>query len=1042
MSIYKNAVNKPITTLMIFTAIIVMGIYSLVQIPVDLYPEMDPPFISVMTTYAGANASDIETNVTRQIEDALNTVDGLKEITSTSSDNLSVINLEFEWETNLDEATNDIRDVIDRIRDYLPDGTERPMIFKFNTSMMPIVFYAVTAEESYAGLEKLLDEKIINPLNRIEGIGSIGMMGIPRRVIYVNTDPKLLESYNLTLEQIGNTIAMENMNLPSGNVKMGQIDYQLRVQGEFNTSSRIEDIVVGNMAGKPVYIRDVAIVRDSIKDLTLDERINGKPGLRMFVMKQSGANTTKVARKVRQNLKELQKELPPDIKINLIMDTSDFIKGSINNLSKTLMWAFLFVILVVLFFLGRWRATFIIILTIPISLIVAFLYLYITGNSINVISLTSLSIAIGMVVDDAIVVLENITRHVERGATPREAAIYATNEVWLAVIITTLVVVAVFFPLTLVGGMTGVIFNQLGWIVTITVVTSTLAAISLTPMLSSKFLKLREPKKRPSILSYDRTIGKGLGWLDNFYETTLRWALHHKLFTLFMSLAVFIGSMFLMRYISTDFMPEADESRINAEIELQTGTRVEETMKTARYLENVIQQKFPEVEILAASSGADDEGSMFSLFSTTGSNMINLMMRLTPIEERGKSVWDIASELREEIAALPEVINFNVETGGGMTLGGGGNTVDVELYGYDFDVTNALAEDILKKVSEVPGAIDVQISRKKDKPELQYVLNRDKLALHGLTTGQVSTYIRNRVSGLVASQYKEEGEEYDINIRFKEEFRNSITDLEEFSILTPAGKRIRLKELGEIKEYWSPPNIEHKRRERIVTISAKPDRIALGELASRIQTTIGDVVIPRDVMINVGGAFEDQQESFTDLGLLLIVGLILVFIVMASQFESFTMPFVIMFSIPFAFTGVLLALFLTNTTLSVVAALGAVLLIGIVVKNGIVLIDFTNLMRDRGLELYEAIAISGKSRLRPVLMTAATTILGMMPLALSTGEGAEIWRPMGITVIGGLVFSTLVTMVLVPVMYGLLAHKGERNKRKSVVSKFRFMEEK
>jgi len=1026
MSIYKNAVNKPITTLMIFTAIIVMGIYSLVQIPVDLYPEMDPPFISVMTTYAGANASDIETNVTRQIEDALNTVDGLKEITSTSSDNLSVINLEFEWETNLDEATNDIRDVIDRIRDYLPDGTERPMIFKFNTSMMPIVFYAVTAEESYAGLEKLLDEKIINPLNRIEGIGSIGMMGIPRRVIYVNTDPKLLESYNLTLEQIGNTIAMENMNLPSGNVKMGQIDYQLRVQGEFNTSSRIEDIVVGNMAGKPVYIRDVAIVRDSIKDLTLDERINGKPGLRMFVMKQSGANTTKVARKVRQNLKELQKELPPDIKINLIMDTSDFIKGSINNLSKTLMWAFLFVILVVLFFLGRWRATFIIILTIPISLIVAFLYLYITGNSINVISLTSLSIAIGMVVDDAIVVLENITRHVERGATPREAAIYATNEVWLAVIITTLVVVAVFFPLTLVGGMTGVIFNQLGWIVTITVVTSTLAAISLTPMLSSKFLKLREPKKRPSILSYDRTIGKGLGWLDNFYETTLRWALHHKLFTLFMSLAVFIGSMFLMRYISTDFMPEADESRINAEIELQTGTRVEETMKTARYLENVIQQKFPEVEILAASSGADDEGSMFSLFSTTGSNMINLMMRLTPIEERGKSVWDIASELREEIAALPEVINFNVETGGGMT----------------FDVTNALAEDILKKVSEVPGAIDVQISRKKDKPELQYVLNRDKLALHGLTTGQVSTYIRNRVSGLVASQYKEEGEEYDINIRFKEEFRNSITDLEEFSILTPAGKRIRLKELGEIKEYWSPPNIEHKRRERIVTISAKPDRIALGELASRIQTTIGDVVIPRDVMINVGGAFEDQQESFTDLGLLLIVGLILVFIVMASQFESFTMPFVIMFSIPFAFTGVLLALFLTNTTLSVVAALGAVLLIGIVVKNGIVLIDFTNLMRDRGLELYEAIAISGKSRLRPVLMTAATTILGMMPLALSTGEGAEIWRPMGITVIGGLVFSTLVTMVLVPVMYGLLAHKGERNKRKSVVSKFRFMEEK
>ncbi len=1039
MSIYKSAVNKPITTFMIFTAIVVMGIYSLVQIPIDLYPEMDPPFISVMTTYPGANSGDIETNVTRTIEDALNSVDDLKEITSVSTDNLSIINLEFEWGANLDEATNDIRDVLDRIIDFLSEGAERPMIFKFNTSMMPIVFYAVTANESYPGLEKLLDEKIINPLNRIEGIGSIGMMGAPRRVVYVDADPRLLDAYNLTIEQIGNTIASENMNLPSGNIKMGQLDYQLRVQGEFSTSSRIENLVVGNLAGKPVYIRDVAVVRDSLKDLSIDEKINGQTGMRMFVMKQSGANTVKVARQVRAEIDELQKGLPPDVKINLIMDTSDFIKGSINNLSQTLMWALLFVVLVVLFFLGRWRATFIIVLTIPISLIVAFLYLFVTGSSINVISLTSLSIAIGMVVDDAIVVLENITRHVERGATPREAAIYATNEVWLAVIITTLVVVAVFFPLTLVGGMTGVIFNQLGWIVTITVVTSTLAAISLTPMLSSKFLRLRERKKKAPLLSYERTIERGLGWLDGFYETTLRWALRHKLFTLIAAFAIFVGSILLLKFVQTDFMPETDESRLTASVELQTGTRVEETIKTARYLENVIMEKFPEVEVMAVSSGSDDEGSMFSLFTTTGSNMINFMMRLSPIGERNRSVWDLAAALREEIAALPEVINFSVETAG-MQMGGTGNTVDVEIYGYDFDVTNALAEDIRLKLETVSGAIDVQVSRKDDKPELQFVLDRDKLALHGLTTAMVSTNIRNRISGMIASQYKEEGEEYDIRVRLKEEFRSSLTDLEELTVVTPAGARIKLKELGEIREYWSPPNIEHKRRERIVTVSAKPDRIALGELANRIQSEIAGVEIPQEVLLNVGGAYEEQQESFMDLGLLMVISLILVFIVMASQFESFTMPFVIMFSIPFAFTGVILALFITGTTLSLVAALGAVLLIGIVVKNGIVLIDFTNLMRDRGLELYEAIAISGKSRLRPVLMTAATTILGMLPLALSTGEGAEIWRPMGITVIGGLAFSTVVTMVIVPVMYGLLAHRGERNSKKSVPRQFRFME--
>lgn len=1039
MSIYKNAVNKPITTMMVFTAVVVMGIYSLVQIPVDLYPQMDPPFISVMTTYPGANAGDIETNVTRRLEDALNAVDKLKEITSTSTDNLSIIALEFGWGTNLDEATNDIRDVIDRISGFLPEGVERPMIFKFNTSMMPIVFYAVTAKESYPGLEKLLDEKIINPLNRIEGIGSIGMMGVPRRVVYIDTDPRLLDAYNLTIEQIGGAITAENMNLPSGNIKMGSLDYQLRVQGEFTTSSRIENLVVGNLAGKPVYIRDVATVRDSLKDLSQDEKINGETGLRMFVMKQSGANTMKVAREVRKSIDEMKTQLPPDVNIRLIMDTSDFIKGSINNLSKTLMWAFLFVILVVLFFLGRWRATFIIVLTIPISLIVAFLYLFITGNSINVISLTSLSIAIGMVVDDAIVVLENITRHVERGATPREAAIYATNEVWLAVIITTLVVVAVFFPLTLVGGMTGVIFNQLGWIVTITVVTSTLAAISLTPMLSSKFLRLRTKRTTHSRFSYTNTIEKGLGRLDNFYENTLRWALRHKVFTLFVAFLIFVGSMFLFKFVGTDFMPESDESRITASIELQTGTRVEETIKTTRYIENVIKEKFPEVEVMAASSGSDDEGSMFSLFTTTGSNMINFMMRLVPISERERSVWDLAAALREEIAQLPEVINFNVETAG-QGMGGSSNTVDIEIYGYDFDITNAIAEEVKTRVEKVPGAINVQVSRKKDKPELQFVLDRDKLALHGLSTAQVSTSIRNRISGMIASQYKEEGDEFEIRVRLKEEFRNSITDLDELSILAPNGSRIKLKELGEIKEYWSPPNIQHKRRERIVTVTAKPDKVALGDLATLIKAEIGNVPVSQDVMMVVGGAYQEQQESFMDLGLLMIISLILVFIVMASQFESFTMPFVIMFSIPFAFTGVIVALFITGTTLSLVAALGAVLLIGIVVKNGIVLIDYTNLMRDRGMELYEAIAVSGKSRLRPVLMTAATTILGMLPLALSSGEGAEIWRPMGITVIGGLVFSTLVTMVIVPVMYGIMSRHGERNKKKSVIKQFQFME--
>ncbi len=1039
MSIYKTAVNKPITTLMIFVAVIVLGIYSLVQVPLDLYPEMNPPYISVMTTYPGANASDIETNVTKTIEDALNTVDNLKEITSVSYDNLSIVNLEFEWESNLDEASNDIRDAIDWIFDYLPEECDRPTIFKFNTSMIPILFYAITANESYPGLEKIIDEKIINPLNRINGIGSISTVGTPRRMVYVDVDPKRLDAYNLTVEQIGNTIAAENLNMPSGNVKMGKMDYQLRIEGEFLESNEISDIVVGNYGAKPIYLHDVATVRDTIKDLSIDEKINGKPGIRMFVMKQSGANTVKIAKQVQKKLALLEKDLPPDIEIQQIMDTSTFIKDSINNLSKTLMWALFFVVLVVLFFLGRWRATFIIVLTIPISLIVSFIYLFIADSSVNIISLTSLSIAIGMVVDDAIVVLENITKHIERGSSPREAAIYATNEVWLSVIVTTMVIVAVFFPLTLVSGMTGVLFKELGWIVTITVVTSTTAAISLTPVLSSKLLRLKAKIETTRKFSYQNTIEKMLNQLDAFYERTIRWALHHKRIVVFTAFGIFIASFFLFKFIGTDFMPESDESRITATVELQTGMRVEETMKITRKLEKIIDERYPEILIVSSSSGSDDEGGMLSLFSQTGSNMINFMMRLVPIDERNRSVWDIANDLRNQMDRFPEIINYSVNTSS-SGMGGSTNTVDIDIFGYNFDITNKLALEIKNRAEKIEGARDIQISRKEDKPELQIVLDKNKLADHGLNSSIVSANIRNRVDGLTASIFREEGDEYDIVVRFKEEYRNSISDLEQITIMTPMGQQIKLKELGEVKEYWGPPNIERKRKERVVTVSAKPVGISLGELAAKIKAGIDQIDVPQEVLINVGGAYEDQVESFMDLALLLLVSLILVFLVMASQFESFTMPFIIMFSIPFAFTGVILALFITNTTLSVIAALGAVLLVGIVVKNGIVLVDFINLMRDRGYELNEAIALSGKSRLRPVLMTAMTTILGMLPLAMSTGEGSELWSPMGITVIGGLVFSTLVTLVIVPVAYGIFARKGERDKKQAVRKRFVFMD--
>jgi HAE1 family hydrophobic/amphiphilic exporter-1 len=1038
MSIYSTSVKRPVTTILIFVALIVMGIYSLVQLPIDLYPEMELPYVVVYTTYSGASASDIEANVTKPLENSLNSIRNLKEMTSTSSDAISVLFLQFEYGTNLDEASNDIRSTLGFVERYLPNDCEKPSIIKFNTSMMPIVFYTITAKESYNGLEKILNEKVVNPLNRIEGVGSVGLSGVPGRKIYIDVDPRKMEAYNLSIEQIGNVLRAENMNMPAGYIEMGQTDYPLRIQGEFPESEVVKNIVVSSFNGNNVYLKDVAEVRDTIRESKLDTKINGLKGMAMFVQKQSGGNTVKVTEEVEKSLAELMKDLPPDVQIEKLFDSATFIKDSISNLTETLMYAGIFVILVVLFFLGRWRATFIIILTIPISLIVAFIYLFVTGESINIISLTSLSIAIGMVVDDAIVVLENITRHIERGSRPREASIYATNEVWLAVIVTTLTVVAVFFPLTFVKGLTGVLFKQLGMIVTITIVTSVFAAITLTPTLSSLMLKWYPIKKDAKFWTYDGSIRKGLNWMDSFYEKTIRWALRHKTFVVIFASIVFLGSMSLFLIIDTEFFPQADESRITGTVELQTGTRVAQTIATANKIDSLLQAKYPEINIISTSSGADDQGGFASIFTAGGTHSIRYSLRLVPIEQRTKSVFEITEGMRADLAKFPEIIDFTLSTSDNMGSFGG-STVDVEVYGYNFAETNIVAEKLAARLKKMEGTKDVTISRDKSKPELQIILDQNKMITNGLNTALVSTAIKNRVAGLTATQLRQFGDEYDIVVRFKRSSTSTLTDIENIGISNPAGQIIRLGEIAQIKEYWSPPSIQHKRKERIVTVSFTPYKRSLTDLQIEVQKAINQTELPSGVMVQISGAIKEQMESFMDIALLLVISLILVYLIMASQFESLKMPFIIMFSIPFAFSGVAIALFVTHTTLSVISAIGAVMLIGIVVKNAIVLVDFINLMRERGKELYEAIALSGRSRLRPVLMTSATTILGMLPLAMSKGSGSELWSPMGIAVIGGLVFSSLVTLVLVPVVYAMFSKHGERNKHLVEYAEMDFM---
>ena len=1051
MAIYKTAIKNPVTTMLVFVAVMIIGLFCFVQLPVDQFPEMDPPYVMVMTTYPGASASEIETNVSKIMENSLTSVDNLKYINSTSKDNVSLVVLELEWGCDITEAVNDVRSFCDMAKNQLPDGCSSPMVFKFSSSTMPICQYSITADESYAALDKILNDEVIPQLNKINGIGNLSVSGAPDRYVYVDIDQQKLDAYGISLEQVGQVISANNLNLSSGTVKMEKEQYQMQVRSEFIESSEINDLMVTiTPQGQQVFVRDIATVRDTIKDLSLDEKTNGREAARLIVAKQSGSNTVQVCEDVQEELAKIQKQLPTDVKIQEIYNSADNIRNSINSLEESVLYALLFVVLVVLFFLGKWRATIIISLTIPISLIVAFIYLKMADSSINIISLCSLSIAIGMVVDDAIVVLENITRHIERGEAPREAAIYATNEVWVSVIATTLVLVAVFVPLTMMDGMAGIMFESLGWIVTVVCCTSTVIAITLTPMLCSKLLKARKVRVENGKLIdeeattktwYDRTVVAFLDKVDAAYAKSLGWCLRHKALTIIALFVFFAASLlpFIMGKVGTDFMAQQDNARLSVTVELQRGTRIEETVKTARQLEERFMLLVPEIQMISTSAGSNDDDGTGAIFSTTMNNTISMTIRCNKKWERERTIWQIAEVLRQELAQYPEIIEYqaNISSGGP----GGGNTVDVEIYGYDFDITNQMAQQIIALTKELPGARDVFADRDDDRPEIKIIVDKEKASRHGLTSATISSYLRNRVNGMAVGFLKEDGDEYDILVRLKEENRNSISDVLDFSIPTPMGQTIKLSEICSVDEYWAPPKIVRKSRQRIVTVKVTPYETSLGELAQAINAQVlPKIEKPSGYSIRLAGAYEDQQESFGKLGMLGALILILVYIVMASQFESFSNPAIIMFTVPFALSGVILALWITGVSLDMIGALGIVLLVGIVVKNGIVLVDYINLMRERGYELNEAIQMSGQSRMRPVLMTAFTTILGMVPMAVSQGEGAEMWRPLGIVVIGGLTVATFLTLYIVPVVYGAMSKKGERDKLNKVRENFIFMD--
>lgn len=883
MSLYEGAVKKPIMTSLCFLAVAIFGLFSLSKLPVDLYPDIETNTIMVMTTYQGASASDIENNVTRPLENVLNSVSNLKHITSRSSENISVITLEFEYGYDIDVLTNDVRDKLDMVSSMLPDEVETPIIFKFSTDMIPILLLSVQAEESQPALYKILDDNVANPLARVPGVGTVSISGAPKREVNVYCDPNKLDAYNLSVETISSIISAENRNTPGGTFDVGSNTYSLRVEGEFKDPKEMENIVVGTHNGASVYLRDVAKVVDSVEERAQKTYSNGVQGAMIVVQKQSGANSVAISQKVIDMLPQLQKSLPSDVKLGIIVNTSDNILNTIDSLEETIMYAMLFVILVVFVFLGRWRATVIICITIPMSLVASFIYLgIIDGGSLNIISLSCLSIAIGNVVDDAIVVLENVTTHIERGSEPKQAAIHATNEVAISVIASTLTMIAVFFPLTMVSGMSGVLFRQLGWMMCVIMTVSTVSALSFTPMMCAQLLRLQKKQSKMFLTLYT-PIQRALDGLDVWYQNRLNWAVRHRLTVMAGCAAFFVASLFCAKYIGTEFFPAADNSRIGINLQLPIGARVERAEALASELTNKWMTRYGDMmKVCNYTVGQADSDNTFASMQDNGSH----------------------------------IISFNI------------------------------SQNIL--------------------------------------------------------------------------------------IYTPSGEGIRVKDLGKVVERSAPPTIERKDRERIVTVSAVISGAPLGDVVADGNAIIDKMDLPSGASIQISGSYEDQQDSFSDLGTLAVLIVILVFIVMAAQFESLSYPFIIMFSIPFAFSGVLMALFFTGTNLNVMSLLGGIMLIGIVVKNGIVLIDYITLCRERGQAVLHSVVTAGRSRLRPVLMTTLTTILGMVPMAVGQGEGAEMWRPLGVAVIGGLTVSTILTLILVPVLYCSFAGVGIRRTRKKI----------
>ncbi|MBR3097416.1 MAG: efflux RND transporter permease subunit, partial [Bacteroidales bacterium] len=725
MSIYRTSVNHPVTTALVFLAFAILGVFSLTRLPVDNFPDIESNVIMVMSSYPGASAEDVENNLTKVLENSLNGVANLKDITSNSRENISVLTLEFEYGTDIEVATNDVRDKLSMVSQTLPDGASSPTIFKFSADDMPIMIMSATANQSVSALDKILDERVATPLARVTGVGTVSVNGAPQREIQVYCDPNKLEAYGLTIASISSIIAAENRNVPSGSIDIGSDTYTLRITKEFRDPSELENIVLGSVNGGVVYLRDVARVSDGLEEKSQESYTNGVRGAQIVIQKQSGYNTVNVINGVKKELAKLERNLPSDIKITPVVDSSDNILRTISSLKETILITFLVVMIIVYIFLGRWKGTLIVILSIPIALLASLMYLFGTGNTLNIISMSALSIAIGMVVDDAIVVLENVTTHLERGEKPKEAAVHGTAEVGISVIASTLTMLCVFLPLTMISGMAGIMFKQLGWIVSIIMIVSTTAALTLVPMLCSQLLTNENKSGKLYHFIFD-PVNRLLDNISRGYSKMIAWCMSHKRIVLISALVVFVAVIALYApRMKTEYFPTADQGRIQVSVELPIGTAQDVTRDLAERLYAKIVADVPEIKVLSYNFGQADSQNAFASMRNNGAYLISMNINIGSMEDRKRSTSEIADLIRSDLRLFPE-INKSTVTEGGMGMGGR-SAVQLEIYGYDFEATETAARKIREKMLENPNFVQVVLSRDQYTPEYEVDFDREKL---------------------------------------------------------------------------------------------------------------------------------------------------------------------------------------------------------------------------------------------------------------------------------------------------------------------------